>query len=124
MIESALKSDGAAGPSGLNAEAWKRLCSLFSQSSVDLWNAIASVTRRLCSTYVDPKGLSALVACRLIALDKCPGIRPIGIGETMRRIMSRVVLSILKPSMRDVVELVQVSCVLVRTQVVKWQYMP
>ena len=37
--------------------------------------------------YVDPSGLSALVACRLIALDKCPGVRPIGIGETARCII-------------------------------------
>ena len=30
--------------------------------------------------YVDPAGLEALVACRLIALDKRPGVCPIGVN--------------------------------------------
>ena len=35
----------------------------------------------LVQTGVDPKGLFAFVACRLIPLNKNPGVRPIGIGE-------------------------------------------
>ena len=101
ILESALKSDGAASPSGVDAAGWKRLCSSFGQCSVDLCNAIALVTKRICSSYVDPNGISALVACRLIALDKCPGVRPIGIGETVRRIIGRAILSILKPSIME-----------------------
>lgn len=94
--ETALKTDGAAGPSGLDAAAWKRLCSSFSSFSADLCDAMASVAKRICTSYVDPSGLTAFTACRLIALDKCPGIRPIGIGETARRIISRAILTILK----------------------------
>ena len=50
------------------------------------------MTKRLCTSYVDPRSLSPLLACRLIALDKHPGIRPIGIGDTARRIIAKAVL--------------------------------
>ena len=69
-----LKMDGAAGPSGLDAAAWKCMCTSFKIASVDLCESLVSTTRRLCLEYVDPSGISALVACRLIALDKCPGV--------------------------------------------------
>ena len=45
---------------------------------------------------VDPQGLSPFTACRLIALDKNPGVRPIGICETVRRIVSKAVLYVIK----------------------------
>ena len=49
----------------------------------------------------DPNGLSALLACRLIALDKCPGVRPIGICETARRIISKAVLTVTKSDIQE-----------------------
>ena len=33
----------------------------------------------MCTEYVDPDGLGAFLACRLIPLDKNPEVRPIGI---------------------------------------------
>ena len=42
------------------------------------------LSRPLCTTFVDPAGLSAFVSCNLIALDKRPGVRLIGVGETIR----------------------------------------
>ena len=90
-----LRMDGAAGPSGLDAASWKRLCTSFKGASTELCESLAATARRICTCYVDPCGLSAFVACRLIALDKCPGIRPIGIGETVRRIIGRAVARIL-----------------------------
>ena len=67
-----LKMEGTAGPSGLDAVAWKRLCTSFQSASNDHCDALASTARRICCSFVDPKSLYAFVACRLIALDKCP----------------------------------------------------
>ena len=97
----ALKTKGAAGPSGLNAHCWRRLCTSFKSASHELCHSLALLARRLCTTFVDPKGLSALMACRLIALDKCPGIRPIGICETPRRIISKAILYNTQTDLQD-----------------------
>ena len=40
--------------------------------------------------FVDPS-VSAFVACRLIALDKYPGLHPIDIEETVRRIIGKAI---------------------------------
>ena len=34
---------------------------------------------------------------RLIALDKHPGIRPVGVGETWRRLMAKCMLQVMGP---------------------------
>ena len=96
-----LKTGGTAGPSGLDASAWKRMCTSFRSASSDLCDALASTGRRICCSFVDPKSITALVACRLIALDKCPGIRPIGIGETARRIIGKAILSIIRDDIQE-----------------------
>ena len=44
---------------------------------------------------MDPAGLAAFTACRLIPLDKCPGVRPIGIAETSRRIVGKAIMTII-----------------------------
>ena len=97
----ALRMDGAAGPSGLDAAAWKRLCTSFKAASTELCDALASTARRICTNFVDPSGVSAFVACCLVALDKCPGIRQIGIGETARRIIGKAIATIISDDIQD-----------------------
>ena len=92
----ALHTKGAAGPSGLDAHCWRRLCTSFKSASHDLCHALALVAKRLCTTLVDPSCLSAFLACQLIALDKCPGVRPIGICETVMIIIAKAVLHTIK----------------------------
>ena len=92
----ALKTRGAAGPSGLDAHMWRRLCTSYKGPSSDLCESLALVAKRICSTYVDPHSITPLLACRLIALSKKPGVRPIGIGDTARRIIAKSITQLLK----------------------------
>ena len=46
-------------------------------------------------------GLRAFVASRLIALDKCAGVRPIGIGEVARRIIGKAILAIIADDIQE-----------------------
>ena len=53
ICSAALWTTGSAGPSGLDAHEWRRLCTAFKGASTDLCNSLALVAKRLCTTYVD-----------------------------------------------------------------------
>ena len=67
-----------------------------------LAEAVCGLAKRLCTENIHPDCLEEYTAGRLIPLDKGadkfgdPGVRPIGIGETLRRIVGRSVTTILK----------------------------
>ena len=65
------------------------------------------LARRLCTEFVDPEGLSAFLGCRLIALDKNPGVRPIGIGEIPQRIIAKAVLSVIGGDIQEAAGCIQ-----------------
>ena len=48
-----------------------------------------------------PDGLTAFMACRLIPLDKQPGVQPIGIGEVPQRIVAKAVLRLVDLDIRE-----------------------
>jgi hypothetical protein len=75
-------TSGAAGPSGVKAQHWSKLICQHNRPSKkkNLCRAIAKLTERLAREVVPPVQTHALFASRLIAFDKQPGIRPIGIG--------------------------------------------
>ena len=52
--------------------------------------------------------MEGLVACRLIPLNKNPGLRPIGVGEILRRISWKVAMMISKQDVMKAVSLLQV----------------
>ena len=106
----ALRTQGAAGPSGMDAPGWRRLLSSFHKESNGLCEAVAMVGRRICQHFVDPAGLSAFTACRLVALDKCPGVRPVGIGEVVRRILGKAILTVTGPDVQQVTGALQLMC--------------
>ena len=78
--QAALRVIGGAGPSGLDADAWRRLCTSFKSASDDLCNAMAGFAKRLCTEELSKSSLTAYIASRLVPLDKNPGVRPIGVG--------------------------------------------
>src|SRR5437867_3772024 len=89
---SALLTNGAAGPSGADADQWRRMCISFNSVSDNLCASFAEVAKRLATEDVYPKDIEVFLANRLISLDKCPGIQPIGIGEIPRRIIGKAII--------------------------------
>ncbi|EDO42709.1 predicted protein [Nematostella vectensis] len=79
--EAALRTKGAGGPSNVDAHGFQRILASksFKKSSSDLCDALALLTRRLCTDEV----------------------RPIGVGEVLRRIIGKCVTKVLK---QDIVE--------------------
>ena len=70
----ALHTHGAAGPSDMDAYAWRQLGSSFCSASVTLWNGLAAVACCLGVNDVDSAELMAFAGCRCTPLDKKPGV--------------------------------------------------
>ena len=104
VLKAATVTKGGSGPSGLDADGWRRiLCSsVFGTTNLDLRKAIAELIKKLCIEPITPNtdgtssSIEAFVACRMIPLNKNPGLRPIGVGEILRRIAGKVVMSLSK----------------------------
>ena len=96
---------GAAGPSNLDSDGWRRILTSasFGAHSTNLCAALAAMARKLCLVcYCGEDGsLEAFLACKLIPLDKNPGLRPIGVGEVLRRIMGRAVMRTFRRSILE-----------------------
>ncbi|XP_066926215.1 uncharacterized protein [Clytia hemisphaerica] len=105
-----MKTRGGAGPSGLDGDGWRRiLCSKnFKTESNDLCLSLARMAKHLCTTIETDNSLEAFLSSRLIPLNKNPGLRPIGIGETLRRIIGKTVARLLKQDIADSVGSLQV----------------
>ena len=72
----------AGGLSRLDAEQYRRLLTSkkYKKENKELRVQLATLARRLATQYLDPNTLKAFIACRLIPLDKNPGVCPISIG--------------------------------------------
>ena len=62
-----------------------------------MWVYCYTHKTRLCTEFVDPLTIEPIVASRLIPLDKGNGeVRPIGVGEVIRRIIGKCVTRVAK----------------------------
>ena len=64
----------------------------------------------MATEFVDPEPLKAYLSCRLIPLDKRPGIRPIGVCEVIRRIIGKAISITVKDDVRNAAGPLQLSC--------------
>ena len=89
---------GGEGPSGLNADGWKRIftSNQFGNSTDDFCKTFTEVVKKLYTVENQSTSLEAFLGNRLIPLDKNSGLRPIGNGEVLQLIAGKVIVSHLK----------------------------
>ena len=112
VMRAVMLTKGGSGPSGLDADGWRRIFTSrqFGNSSNDLRKSFANFIKKLCVEELEStKSLEAFTANRLIPLDKNPGLRPIGVGEVLRRIAGKVVMLLCKKDVMKAAGSLQVS---------------
>ena len=84
--KSAMKTHGSHGPSGLVTS--------FKLSSTDLCKTITKLAIRIATSHLI--FVLPYKSCRLIAFDKCPDVRLIGITEFLMRIIGGTIVKCVK----------------------------
>ena len=88
----ASKLSGAAGGLGAEAIELRNWILRFGCASEELRVVVARLAYWMANSSPPWAAYRALMACRLVALDKRPGVRPVGIGETLFRALAKLVL--------------------------------
>ena len=113
--KTAKKMKGSGGPTQVDTDAWKDFtCSkALGKAPEQLCQAIADTAKILCTEPIHPDCLEEYIACRLIPLDKgtasdgTPGVRPIGIGEVLRRLIGKLLIHVIKKDITNAAGLLQ-----------------
>ena len=87
----------------MNAELYRQiLCSRnFAAEGKTLREEITTLARNLLKFNYHPSLLEGYTACRLIPLDKNPGVRPIGVGQVLRRIIGKTISDMFKEEIKE-----------------------
>ena len=90
-----------AGPGGSDVVSLHRWLILYGEASAELLQIFASFTEFLANSSPPWEEYHALVAGRLIGLEKHTGIRPVRIGETWRRCFAKCILVVARPEAKE-----------------------
>ena len=99
----ASKISGAAGTLGAEAIELRNWLLRFGCASEELGVVVSSLADLMSNSHPPWAANRALMECRLVALDKRPGVRPVGIRETLCRALAKLV-------MREAGEQVKTTC--------------
>jgi hypothetical protein len=94
VLEVTAKLSGGAGPGSVDALALKKWFTQHGRASQEFCEEVAAWAEWLANDMPPWAAYRALMGCRLAALDKMPGVRPLGIGETLRRCIAKCVLRV------------------------------
>ena len=109
VYRTAKQMKGSGGPTLIDSDTWKQfLCSkIFGNARVDLCQAVADLTKILCTENVHQDSLREFIAGRLVPLDKgvtkdgTPGVRPVGVGEVLRRLVGKLLIGVIKDDITE-----------------------
>ena len=85
---------GGARPRGTDSVSLQHWLLRFCAASAELRLIVGDFVEWLGNGRPPWAAYRTLMSCRLIALDKQPGIRPVGVGETWRHIMAKCLLKV------------------------------
>ena len=106
-----MKTKGGSVSSGQDVDSWCQILASqkFGVCSEELRTELALASKQMCTEKVEidhtegespTSSLEAFLACRLIPLDMNPGLRPIIVGEVLRRIVGKVVIRVFRPDIQ------------------------
>ena len=101
---------GSPGASSTDSEHWQTVLLRHGAHSSHSRDEVATLATKMCNQILQWSKMRALVSGRLVALDKCPGVRPIGIGECLGRIICKSVAEFTKIDLEETCLTDQLAC--------------
>ena len=88
---------GSSGPVGPDLEALQGWILKFGEDSARLRTSVETFLNWLANGVLPWRSYRSFTLGRLLALDKQPGLRPVVVGETRRRLLANILLKVTVP---------------------------